>query len=312
MSKPVNNMDIYYFYNISDAVAQSCIKGMPFTFRYFKDIIGTNIKMFDYEDLPDDLTQRIIETALTFNNFLCLYKSVALDKIILCKWLPQGEFDYYLNPTNVNLIALNGKPIQNNVPFKDIVLVKDNALDIIPFIVLSEYIGMMNNIERTIDKQVDIAKLPAVFTGDKQTVESFKKLITDGLGFKPFAVADKTLTENSLQNFDIKFPILPMDLLELYKNYRNFSMESMGIYGISSQKRERLLSTEVQSQNDYVDIIYQERVDCRQSWIEEANKKFGTNIKLVEAWKQYREEEIDLEIKEEAQLENEVKTNVVE
>lgn len=293
MSRPVNNMDIYYFYNMGDALAQSLLKGTACGFRYMKDLLSLSCGMFGYENLPDDLTSQILEMSIMVGTNLCFYKP--LDKVYLCTYVVDGNLDFYNRPLNVEVKAFNGRTLATNVPFADIVLVRDNIFNIPPVLAYLEYIGKMESIEITLDKQIDLAKLPAVFKGEPETIKSFKNLFNKRYSFDPIAVTDKSMIDNTFEQFDINYPIQPESLMELYKNYRNFVMESMGIYGISSQKRERLLVGEVQSQNDYVDMIYQQRLNERKRFVEECNEKFGTNIELVEVWKQYRREEMELQ-----------------
>ena len=294
MSRPVNDMSIYYFYNLGDALAQGLLKGTACEFRYLKDIISVSCAMFNYDNLPEGLTTQILEMSILLGTHLCFAK--VLDKVYLCSYIFNGNLDVYNRPTTVDLQTFNGKTIARGIKYSDIVIVRDNLLGIPPIIAYLEYIRKMESIEFTLDKQIDIAKLPVVFKGEPETIKSFKSLFNKRYSFEPIAVTDKSLsTDQDFEQFDIQYPIQPESLLELYKNYRNFVMESMGVYGISSQKRERLLVGEVQSQNDYVDLIYQQRLNERERFIKECNEKLGTNIRLVESWKEYRRAEMELQ-----------------
>lgn len=293
MSKPTNDISFYNFNNLSSFVAQHNLKGIP-PFRYLKDFVNTKLGMFGYKNLPEDsgLTTEIIETSIMFNNRLCFYKNETFG-LILCRYLPNSDYDMYLKPKEVDLLAFNGKSL-GRVPYKDIILVRDNLMDIIPFLTIYDYISYMLNIENTISKNVDICKLPLIFTGSKETVASFNQLIQKALDFKPFAITDKALVTDAVKTFDINFPVEMEELLSLYKNYRNLTVQSFGIYGIESQKRERLLQSEVQSQNDYVDYIYQQALDERRRFVKEVNDKYGYEIELVELYKEYREDDIEI------------------
>ena len=293
MSKPTNNMDYYNFFNLQSYLDQCKIKGFGFSFRYLKDYVNTKISMFKYKNLPKGLTSRIVETALCFNNFLCLYKNSIYPEGLLCRWLPCGELDEYWRPTKVNLITLTGKPVANDVDFDDIVWLHDNSMDIIPFITITEYISKINEIETTLNKNIKQARVPAFFTGSKEQKAQFEKLYAKAESNDAFTIADPKVAE-AMKQYNFNFAIPPKDLVEIMKNYMNWTIQSFGVYGGSSQKAERMLVREVQSQTDYADTIYQDEKDCRADWIKEANEKFNWNIELVEAYKEYTLDSIKL------------------
>ena len=291
--RPTNNMEYYDFFNLNNYIDKCKIKGFGMSFRYLKDYINTKISMFKYENLPDGLTSRILETILCFNNFVCFYKNTLYPNGIVCRFLPVGEFDEYWRPTKIDLITLTGKPVANNVDYKDVVVLHDNSMDIIPFITISEYINKINLIETTLAKNIKQARIPTFLTGSKEQVKQFMKIIADAESNDPFAIADPK-TADAMKQYDIKFAIPVKDTLEVMKNYMNWTVQSFGVYAGSTQKAERMLVSEVQSQTDYSDMIYQDEKDCREEFIKEINEKFGLNIKLVESYREYTMESIKL------------------
>ena len=80
------------------------------------------------------------------------------------------------------------------------------------------------------------------------------------------------------------------------------TLQSYGIYGIETQKRERLLVSEVESQNDYIDFIYQDMKKQRENFVKEVNDKYGYSIKLVETYIQYREDDLKMQVEQTEEL----------
>ena len=72
-------------------------------------------------------------------------------------------------------------------------------------------------------------------------------------------------------------------------------LESEGIYGTETQKRERLLVGEVQSQTEYVGYIYQGFKQMRKQMLEEVKEKFGDEIELVESYVEFMEQDIEIQ-----------------
>lgn len=283
----------YDYLNLSQLMKRLGLDGHYIKFKYLKGLVNTKISMFKYKNLPGSLTSEILETALMFNNHLCFYKSETFG-IVLCRYLPLGEFDIYWKPTHVDLLALNGKTIATKVPYEDIVLVRDNECDIIPFLWILEFIEVLERVEDTLMKNMLLLQLPIIFTGKKEQINTYKQLIKKTLNIDPFAIADKE-TIDSLKQFDINLPVKLDEILSVYKNYKNMCLESEGIYGTETQKKERLLVGEVQSQTEYVDYNYQGFKRIRTDMIDDYEKKFGEKLELVEQYVEFREQDIELQ-----------------
>lgn len=265
--------------------------------KYASEIINARLSLFTYEDLDkvEGLTPDILEMALLFYTNLCFYKSPGLDTYILCIYENSGNLNYYSRPEKVNLRTFNGINIADNVPYKDIILVKDNKMDIPPIFSIANYIYRIVDLDKVTDNLLNIIGLPLVFSGPKTLATEFKTIATR-IGIKnPFIIGSKDLL-NSVQTFGIDVPISPDVIYDLKIKYKNECLQSLGIYG-KDLKRERLISDEVKTDNDYVDKIYEGLVQSRKRFISELNKKSGLNIKFIEV--DPIEYEIDNEEKEE-------------
>ena len=292
MSKPTNNQDVFNFYNPDVLFDMMRVNGYGIDFRYLKDYVNTKISMFKYKNLPKGLNSRILETALCMKAFLCFFKNSVYPEGILCQWKPVGNYNEYWMPETVELVTFTNKPIAT-VKFEDVVQVRDNTMGIVPIITICQYIDKITMVETTLMKNMKQARIPAIFTGSKEQVATFNKMIQKAETNDAFAIADGKMTE-AFNQYNMVFPIQPESLIEIMKNYMNWCQSSFGIYGTGSQKRERMLTGEVQSQNDFVDMIYQDELDCRKEFIKECNEKFGWNIEIVESYKEYTEEHIKL------------------
>lgn len=273
----------YDFMNMNQSLKGALIKGgVPWLqFRYLKDIMNTKIGMFEYENCPDGLTSQIIETAIMFNAHLCLYNVPGIG-VVLGKYVPASDYNYYWKPNKVDVLALNGTTLATMVPFEDIVLVRDNKSNIIPFLVINEYIEKISYIEDKLFKELNIATLPVVLAGNKKQATAMK-LTASKLGYKdPFIVADDSVVD-SVKSFDIRLTINPIDIYTIKRKYMNECIASLGIYS-PEEKGERLLVDEIASQNDYTDFIYTEAVNERKRFVKECNEKFGTSIELKETY----------------------------
>lgn len=274
----------YDFMNLNEAFKREILGGkLPWLkFRYVKDIINTKVGMFEYENLPGRLTSQIVEMALLYKNHLCLYKVPGIEEVVLGSYVPSSDYDYYWKPERVDFLALNGKTLATDIPFEDIVLVRDNKMDVMPYLVIQEYLERINDIEDKLFKVMNMATLPLVLTGNKKQATAMKQTAKN-LGYKdPFIVADDSVVD-SVKSFDINLRTSPVDIYVIKRKYMNECLSSLGIYS-PEEKGERLLVDEIAAQNDYTDFIYTEAKTERQNSWDECNKRWGTNTKLKETY----------------------------
>lgn len=303
--------DSYFNYNNLEAYMQKMqLQYDPDFLRWIRDIINTKITMFQYENLPEDsgLTSEIMERALMFNNFLCGYQDSTLG-FIICRWRPDSDYDLYWKPITVSLSTISGRIIKQKVPYKDIVLFRDNPMDIIPFLTLNAWITKIREKEMTLDNIFTWLSLPAVFSGDKDQITSLKQVAKKAELRTPFAFAAKNFKDH-LEQFDIKLPVELADVYDIMKKYRGLTFASMGIYEVD-EKRERIVTSEIQAQNDYVDFVYTGMYNERTRFVNEVNERYGLNIKLRESYVENQKDNIDLQRKM-SEAKDHVKVEVAE
>lgn len=306
--------NIYNYYNLEDYLRKNLIDPNEAYLRWVKDIINTKVSMFEYKNLPDGLTSEIIENALMFNNFLCFYHSESLG-LILCRYRTGSEFDLYWKPTYVELMTLSGKTIATHVPYKDIIPLRDNRMDIIPFITLNGYIQKIIEQEKTLNILVKLVRFPTILTGSKEQIQMLRNLLKKNADCDGFTIADKGFKDH-MEQFPINLPCKLIEAYELMDKYKEMALGSIGIYSVN-EKRERIVTDEVKATNDFVDFIYNGMVQERENAIKKVNEKWGYNITLEESYVENVKDEQDLEargvkLEAKAEAEGEPKKEVKE
>lgn len=292
--------DSWYFdwINPASALKQSLIKGDKVVeFHHIKDIVSTKLSQFSYKNIEriPSLTTEILEMALLFSNFLCFYNSPTLGWG-LYRYTVSGELDRYLRPIKVNLITLKGTSI-GIVDYKDIIIARDNRLDMPPFFCIYEYLIRLQKIDAVIFKTLDISSLPLVLAGTKKLVNQYKQIVKNLTGGDPIVAADDSLVE-AIKAFKIDIPVQPNDTYILKQRYRNECLASIGILSVED-KRERILKGEQMARNSYVDAVYNDMKKQRLQFIEALNKADPSlDIQLEES----RVMAVDAEVEETKKL----------
>lgn len=280
-SKNNTNNQYYNYMNLREYMQKLGIVAPDDWLRWFKDLAVTKITQFYYDDLPDKLTSEITETALMYNNHLCLAEVEGLG-VILCRYIFGSTFDLYWKPERVDLLTLSGKTVATDVAYEDIVIVRDNPSDIIPFITLRGWLDKILDKERTLDILIQWVRLPTMLVGDKEQSTALKEIMKKVMNYDGFAAGIKGF-KNHVEQFNVTLPCKLEEVSHLIEKYKNMALNSIGIYG-ADEKQERLLVSEVQATNDYTDFVYAGMYNERLRWVNEANEKFGLNIKLHETY----------------------------
>ena len=261
----MNNETYYNYNNLRAYIDKLGIQCPDDYFRWFKDVVGTKVTMFYYDNLPGTLTSEITENALMFNNFLCLWYDKGLGQVILCRYRFGGTYDIYWKPVTVDLLSLSGKSLAIGVPYEDIVIVRDNPSDIIPFVTLNSWLNKILDKEKTLDILMRLVRMPTILVGDKEQAGMLKQLMKKTYEYDGFAVGSKNF-KSHVEQFDIRMPVQLSDVYELIEKYKNLALNSMGIYGVD-EKRERIVTSEVMANNDFTDFIYTGMYRERQRWV---------------------------------------------
>ena len=288
----MNNETYYNYNNLRAYIDKLGIQCPDDYFRWFKDVVGTKVTMFYYDNLPGTLTSEITENALMFNNFLCLWYDKGLGQVILCRYRFGGTYDIYWKPVTVDLLSLSGKSLAIGVPYEDIIIVRDNPSDIIPFVTLNSWLNKILDKEKTLDILMRLVRMPTILVGDKEQAGMLKQLMKKTYEYDGFAIGSKNF-KSHVEQFDIRMPVQLSDVYELIEKYKNLALNSMGIYGVD-EKRERLVTSEVMANNDFTDFIYTGMYRERQRSVKEANEKWGLNIILHDTYVDNQEDDIDI------------------
>lgn len=276
--------------------------------KYFKNIAELAMEQFYYKNTyTPDLTSQIIEQALFFRWNNCFYK-LPTDEIVLCSYVPNSQFDRYFKPNKVDLLYFNGVQIARGIPYEDIIPIRDNNLDIPPYIIIMKYVKQLAVVDKSLDVNLINLRIPFVFYGDKKQQATLNKIYSEIDDFKPLLLLDKDLMSNikmdSLTQANIKSP---MEIYSLINEIKRNALETLGIYSVTG-KKERLISVEAESQNDYADVIYQSRRRNRLTAIEAVQNKWGQRMNMYETYIDDKIQETYLRVEEEKKIE-EVKEN---
>lgn len=133
-------------------------------------------------------------------------------------------------------------------------------------------------INRTIQINVNAQKTPVALTCNENERLSYTNLLKEYQGNTPVIFGNKDLDLNALKAISLQAPFVADKLYLLMENYWNQFLTFFGIPNINMNKRERLITDEVQRSMGGVLIAKQNFENQIQDDIERINKMFNKNI----------------------------------
>lgn len=161
------------------------------------------------------------------------------------------------------------------------VLVQNNKMRTPTFDLVFSYANRLYEIERTLDVNVKSLKTPYIVVCDDKNVLSFKKLFADIDGNAPVIFADKGLNvTEAIKVLPTNIKPLTAELSDYKHDVENELLTALGINNSNTDKRERLITDEVNSNNEFIEYNINVMLATRELACEQINKMFGTNIKV--------------------------------
>lgn len=232
--------------------------------------------VYKWDNLPDNITTRFIEDKLFNTGMLGLAHDNNLG-FIIAPATQFGLLNTYDETSKYQLISNTYNKVFNR---EDIALCRNN-IDSRPTIAtLSIYAQRISNIDKTIDMNMLLMRKPYYVQCEESQVVTIKNMFEKIDSYEPLILGNKALSpvEFNIINADVPYNI---DKLQDYKmQLWNECLTFLGINNVSTQKKERMVTDEVNANNESLELFSTSMLEYRQECCDEANKKWGLNIKV--------------------------------
>ena len=248
---------------------------------YANSIFNRTLSMFEYKNLPDTLPQAELEKQLQVHGYAVIFKYN--DQLYSSSVSLTGqEKSPYNQPTQaiINIPALNFN--QTLTINKDCVLIKNDDLmvGLQPSILKHGTLAIENEITMLLaDYNARIQTL--ISAGTDQTIQDAQKYINqivDGnlsiIGENAFYQDLKTHnpSQNSKENFQ--------DLIAYEQFIKSDLYNELGLSSLNNMKKERLITSEVDSESDQIYPYVDNMLRNRKDGINMVNKLFNGKIQV--------------------------------
>ena len=239
------------------------------------------LNMFEWEGLPETIKPEFIERtlyahgkALFFNDplvgFMCLPCSAS------------GKVNIYGEPQSFNATGFN---YNKRYTLEKSVLIKNNMIQAPTQNFISVYAAKLYSIERALDTNVNAQKTPYVIACDQNSLLTATNMYNQINDNEPVIFVDKNMNLDTIKILETVAPFVCDKLADYRHDVTNEVLTFLGIDNANTDKRERLVSDEVTSNNEYIDFSALYMLNTRQQAVKEINAKYNLSIsvKLREA-----------------------------
>lgn len=237
------------------------------------------ISMFEWINLPKEIDERYLELMLCQNGYVCFFKDQLVpdvDTYFALQCTLGGRFNVYNIPTVYQIYTASGYNTRRTA--EDSVIIYNNLLHspTVPLLMYHAY--NIANVERTIEINLNQLKRPYIFLVPENQRFTFTKLVNDIKNNQDVIIGNKDLNLENVLPINTITPNNTLDLYTLKKRYYNEALTDMGINNLNVDKKERLVSDEVSSNDEDVlinrnSMLYARKIACKQ-----INDMFGLDI----------------------------------
>lgn len=245
--------------------------------HYYNLIELMYINRYEWENLPESVDMRFLELGLFRKGRMLYFNDEVLGDLCL-EMSGDGDISVYREPKKRYAYSAGSggytvqRNINNSVIIYDNFLCKNNINSAIFFA------KRLAEITRTADINLHVQKTPYIICceeSQKLTMENMLKDIEENI---EHVFGYKGLDVNAINVLKLDAPFIA-DKLSIEKmKIWNECLTWMGINNSNTEKRERMVTAEANSNTECIDFMMQVGLNARIEAVRKINKMFGTEI----------------------------------
>lgn len=248
---------------------------------YLNEWKETQIAMFDWKNLPqNEKNQKAVDPwfmeQLLFDEGRAVFFKDDLLGYLVCRVANDGPLDIYNQPTYFSALSNTGyhKSLDQNTG----VIIYNNPLRTTKQNVLLMYAKRLAEIQTIIDCNIRTQKFPPLMITTSEKQLTAKNIMQQYQGNEPAIFADIDFDPKSLTCVNLNAPYVVDKLQQQKHEMLNEVYTILGLDNTNTQKRERLITSEVNSNNGQVQAARERMLYTRKLACQKINRLFGLNV----------------------------------
>ena len=246
--------------------------------QYFNRLVELSVSMFEWQGLPETIDPRYLELHLFQNGSMVYFRDEVMGDLCL-DCIANGQFDVYGNPISRRAYSSYNQ-YQKTLNESDSVIIWNNYLRQPSVLDVKMFAKRLYNLDRIIDVNANAQKTPVLVQGTEKQRLTLVNLYKEFDGNAPFIFGDKNLDLNSLRSISTNAPYVADKLYQLKTQIWNEALTYLGISNLNIQKKERMITDEVQRNQGGTIASRYSRLEARREAVDKINRMFGTDISV--------------------------------
>lgn len=246
---------------------------------YYMQLINIALSTMRWDNLPSKINMRSMELSLNDSGMLAFFVDDVVGYMCL-PCTPLSGFNPYGVPTDVRAFSYYNS-YTKRLKQGEFVLIYNNMTRTSTLPTLYQYANRLWDFDQTISINIAAQKTPYLLIADAKTKLSVLNAFKQIVGNEPAIATTDTFSIDSIKSFTTGAPLVADKLYQLKTSIWCEALNYLGVATVNTQKKERLISDEV---NRGIGGSLAQRVSRlapRKEAAIEINRLFGLNVSVT-------------------------------
>ncbi|MCM1219434.1 MAG: hypothetical protein NC548_33565 [Lachnospiraceae bacterium] len=245
---------------------------------YMRIMLNVAENFCTYENLPELIDESFLKKQLVRKGAIAFFYDDELDSVLALPYQPIGVLDVYNRPIKIQVYGQNG--YQKMLGKDEFVIMYDNEGRYPIFIDVVQYAVRMAAMRRIHDINIRQQRTPRIFKTTREQELTIKNIMNMVDTNEELIL---TFDELDLDNLDIVVapaPFIASQLTVEMADLWNEFYKVVGIENLETEKKERLIASEVETSTKSTQAFINNRLQPRLKAVGQIKDKFGVDIKI--------------------------------